>query len=144
MKVEITQEVKIEIKSKKKKISKIYDIAIHLDKPRCFWEKQLQTFLNETQKKRKITFRVYFCHLFSHNVRKERPITNLRCQTSSFSCSKIGAKGSRLTICFSWSSTDSSARPCVCNTFIRLDINFIYIFIYLLLPLLEFDQLSFY
>ena len=59
MKVEITQEVKIEIKSKKKKISKIY-IAIHLDKPRCFWKKQLQTFFNETQKKQKITFRVYF------------------------------------------------------------------------------------
>lgn len=33
MKVEITQEVKIEIKGKKKKISKIYDIAIHLNKP---------------------------------------------------------------------------------------------------------------
>ena len=48
MKVEITQGVKLEIKSKKKKISKIYNIAIHLDKPRCFWEKQLQTFFNET------------------------------------------------------------------------------------------------
>lgn len=47
MKVEITQGVKIEIKSKKKKKVK-YDIAIHLDKPRCFWEKQLQTFFNET------------------------------------------------------------------------------------------------
>ena len=31
----------------------MYDIAIHLDKPRCFWEKQLQTILNETQKKTK-------------------------------------------------------------------------------------------
>ena len=97
----------------------------------AFGKNNYKHFLMKHRKKQKITFRVYFCHLFSHNVRKERPITNLRCQTSSFSCSKIGAKGSRLTICFSWSSTDSSARPCVCNTFIRLDTNFIYIFIYL-------------
>ena len=143
MKVEITQEVKIEIN---KLISKIYDIAIHLDKPTvgAFGKNNNKHFLTKHKKKQKLTFGVYFCHLFSHNVRKERPITNLRCQTSSFSCSKIGAKGSRLTICFSWSSTISSARPCVCNTFIRLDINFIYIFIYLLLSLLEFDQLFFY
>ena len=50
MKVEITQEVEKKLKVRKK-ISKIYDIAIHLDKPKCFWEKQLQTILNETQKK---------------------------------------------------------------------------------------------
>lgn len=37
--------------------------------------------------------------------------TNLRSQTSSFSCSKIGARGSRFTIWLSCSISDSSAPP---------------------------------
>ena len=45
------------------------------------------------------------------NIKSLKLQTNLRSQTSSFSCSKIGARGSRFTMCVSFSSWDSPGFP---------------------------------